>query len=213
MLGGVLLAVFLMAQACMATSAGSGDGEAADGSSGSPSAPADPASASPGSASSTPPDSGDPEGGVPEAGASNQPAEGKDGGAPPGPECTDEEMRVVARAERTEFDPEVDQVRFTIVIGNDSGRTCSRDIGGALRELYLIKGTGADKAWSSRHCGAPEGNSQEELSPDFETSHWLVWNGRDSSSCDGDDTVPPGDYRLIARLGTVYSEPVEITLH
>lgn len=201
-LGGGLLALFLLAQACMSASA-SPDGAESSGTPGNPpsTVPASrPTTAPTGSPSPLP---------SPSPGSSQTPVD---------PDaCTDDEMLIVAEASPASSASGA-TVRFSIRIRNDSDRTCHRDIGGDQRELYLRQGPGeASKVWSSRDCGAPTGSAVEELTPAFETEHYLEWNGRSSDSCDdtepAGERLPPGEYELVARLGTAYSEPVTVTIN
>lgn len=213
-LAGALLVVFLIAQACMGASGdGAPDGSGSPGAStgaGSPGPGGSPGPTGTPGAGTSPVSSAAAESGSPTAPADDPAAE-----IPEGEECTDEEIRVTAQAERTRFTPG-DPVRLTILIGNDSERTCWRDIGGDLRELSLVRGTGADRVWSSRDCGPPEGSDVRQLPPGFETSYFLVWNGRASDSCDGDvpdgEFLPAGTYQLFARLDDVHSPAVTLEL-
>jgi hypothetical protein len=199
-LSGVLLALFLVAQACMSASA------SPENRSNSEQTPTSSPSPSPTRPRTTTP-------------AGQQPSETPPAtptASPVDPNaCTDDELLITAEAEQTAF-PSGTSVQFTIRIRNDSGRACSRDVGGSLRELYLRPGEGASTVWSSRDCGAPTGSDVQELTPSFETEHWVVWSGRASDSCDGDEPsgelVAPGEYELVARLGTAYSEPLPITI-
>ena len=205
-LGGALLIVFLVAQACIAASASPGDGSAA-----------------------TPPPSPPATGSVPQSPPADQTMTGDPGTSPAavdtGPDaappagdpeqCTDDEILVTANASRTELSPG-ETVQFEIWIRNDSDRTCRRDIGGDLRELRLNQGTGANKIWSSRDCAAPTGSNEADLPPGHEERYYIVWNGRSTDGCDGDQPdgplVEPGDYQLFARLGSIHSEPVLVTV-
>lgn len=207
MLAAALLALFLVAQACMAATAAP-DGQADDDPS--------PTDTQAEGATTAPPSS-------PAAGDSPAPVNTSGGESPQeqpdlppaGEACSDDDMLITAVADRTEF-AAGESVRFTIRIRNDSDRTCVRDIGGGQRELYLIEGTGASKVWSTRLCGAPTGSEVTRLDPGFETAHFILWTGRTSSTCDGDQPAgpdaTPGSYQLFARLGTAYSEPVAITI-
>lgn len=132
--------------------------------------------------------------------------------APPpaaGPECTNDDILVTAEASRTEL-AAGEVVRFTIVIRNDSDRTCRRDIGGDQRELYLS--TGGQTVWSSRACDPPTGSDVRDLPPAFESEYHIDWDGRARTSCEPGPRVEPGEYELLARLGTDLSEPVVITV-
>lgn len=138
-------------------------------------------------------------------------------GDPPSDEaiCTDDEMLVTAEADRAEFSLG-DRVQFTLWIRNDSDRSCYRDVGGDERELYLRQGTGTTRVWSSRDCQPPTGTELRELPPAFVTKHYIDWNGKASSFCQGAEpagpTVAPGEYELVARLGSAHSEPVQIVV-
>lgn len=205
-LGGAILVVFLVAQACLGANAVPGAGSPGP----PPSSPPTSGPAAVGQTGPTPASS-PPVNGAPATGGAPVGA----GGPPDGEDCADDEMMIVADADRVEFTAP-DPVQFTIVIRNGSTRACWRDIGGDLRELYLIQGTGASKVWSSRACGAPRGSERVRLEPGFETSYFLVWNGRASDICNGDQSgglvVAAGDYQLFARLGTAYSEPLGLTI-
>jgi hypothetical protein len=207
-LSAVLVALFLVAQACMSASA-SPDGGTGGGvrSSGPPSPVADQSSAPPETEPpGTPASEDDP--------ATEDPAEAPDPPAEGG--CADEDMLITAEAEPESF-PRGEEARFTIRIRNDSGGSCRRDVGGDRRELYLRLGSGATKVWSSRECGAPTGSDVRELPPTFVADHYLVWNGRASDSCNdagepAGDLLAAGEYELVARLGKAYSEPLTITI-
>ncbi len=217
-LAGILVVLFLVTQACMAVS---GSSRRAEGDP--PTSPGVDASATATSAGDASPAS------TPEPEGATTPPPGGGGGAPVGRQpdddrCTDEEIVVRAYTSRTELtSAELGAgpvVRFTIEIRNDSARTCVRDIGRGLRELYLIRGTGADRVWSSRGCdgpGADVSSDLRELPPGFATSYYIDWNGRSSSRCGADEqpageVVGPGEYQLYARLGTLRSEPVTVTV-
>jgi hypothetical protein len=200
-LGGGLLALFLLAQACMSASASPDDAGASGAPTGTPAVPTTAPAIQPVTVTTPSP--------TPTGLPPSQPPVDPDA-------CTDGEMLIAAEAGRSSFTGG-DTVRFTIRIRNDSERTCHRDIGGDRRELYLRQGPGeTSKVWSSRDCGAPSGTDVEELTPAFEAVHWVEWNGRSSDSCEGSEPagelLPPGEYELVARLGTAYSEPLAITI-
>lgn len=214
-LGAVLVLLFLVAQACMSAAASPEQDRTAG--------PASPPPSSPAAApSGTPPATGPPATSAP-TGSTATPTGSHAGGpagtgssAPADPDaCTDQEMRITAEADQASF-PVGASVQFTIRIRNAADRSCRRDIGGDQRELYLRQGTGATKVWSTQDCDPPTGTDVRELAPGFETSHFIVWHGRSSESCQGGQPggarVEPGEYQLTARLGTAHSEPVTITV-
>lgn len=210
MLGAVLLTLFLVAQACMAAAA---DPDGQPGASGSPSAsPSVVPAASPGPVS---PSSGPPAtaAGQPEGAGTGAPTGGEQ--IPDGARCTDAEMLITAEATPATA-PAGSVIRFTIRIRSDAERSCVRDVGPGQREIYLRRGSGADRVWSSRDCVELSGSDQQELPTSYDATHYVDWNGRDSATCDGPqpagEQLGPGEYELVARLGTVYSEPVTVTL-
>ncbi|MFI6332320.1 hypothetical protein ACIBBG_28920 [Micromonospora chersina] len=141
-----------------------------------------------------------------------------DGGAPAAPvadvgTCTDSEIRVTpvavpATAQRGTV------VTLRLKIKNISDRTCSRDVGADLQELYVK--AGAEKIWSSDTCGTGKGSDVQSFTPNFERSYELGWNGRDVSKCANGLAAGPyapiGTYQVFARVGTKLSEPVKLTI-
>ncbi|SCG75763.1 hypothetical protein [Micromonospora humi] len=127
--------------------------------------------------------------------------------------CTDSEIRVTpvavpANAQRGTV------VTLHLKIKNVSNRTCSRDVGADLQELYVK--AGAEKVWSSDTCGTGKGSDVQSFTPNFERAYELGWNGRDTSRCaDGlaaGPYAPIGTYQVFARVGTKISEPVKLTV-
>ncbi|MFG2163464.1 hypothetical protein [Micromonospora chersina] len=141
-----------------------------------------------------------------------------DGGAPAAPvaddgTCTDSEIRVTpvavpATAQRGTV------VTLRLKIKNISDRTCSRDVGADLQELYVK--AGAEKIWSSDTCGTGKGSDVQSFTPNFERSYELGWNGRDVSRCSNGLAAGPyapiGTYQVFARVGTKLGEPVKLTI-
>ncbi|MFK3985341.1 hypothetical protein ACI2K4_33820 [Micromonospora sp. NPDC050397] len=161
----------------------------------------DPGAADPGAADPTGAPAGDPPvGTVPEV-------------PPPAPgSCTDEEISVVpvplAKSIRTGG-----TVGLKLVIKNISNRTCSRDLGADLQEVFIK--SGAEKIWSSDTCGV-KGKEMVSLVPGVEHTYQADWNGNRDTKCngllaDGPDTAP-GEYQIFARLGTKHSDPVAFTI-
>ncbi|KAB1913301.1 hypothetical protein [Micromonospora sp. AMSO31t] len=141
-----------------------------------------------------------------------------DGGAPAAPvaddgTCADSELRVTpvalpASAQRGTV------VTLRLKVRNISERTCSRDVGADLQELYIK--AGAAKVWSSDTCGTGKGSDVQSFTPNFERSYELGWNGRDVSACKNGVAAGPyapiGTYQLFARVGTKLGEPVKLTI-
>ncbi|MBQ1042810.1 MULTISPECIES: hypothetical protein [unclassified Micromonospora] len=127
--------------------------------------------------------------------------------------CTDSELLVTpvavpATAQRGTV------VTLRLKVKNVSNRTCSRDVGADLQELYLK--AGADKIWSSDTCGTGKGSDPQSFTPNFERSYELVWNGRRDNRCANGvasgEFAAIGAYQVFARVGTKISEPVKLTI-
>ncbi|GAA4564666.1 hypothetical protein GCM10023176_11150 [Micromonospora coerulea] len=127
--------------------------------------------------------------------------------------CTDAEILVTpvalpATAQRGTV------VNLQLKIKNKSQRTCSRDVGADLQELFIK--SGAEKVWSSDTCGTGKGSDVQSFTPGFERLYELGWNGRDTSRCANGVAAGPyapiGAYQVFARVGTKLSEPVKLTI-
>ena len=105
-------------------------------------------------------------------------------------------------------------VEIQLKIKNNSTRTCSRDVGPDPQELYLDQG--ARKYWSSDMCSTAKGSDVRQLRPGEELVYKVTWNGRQSNSCTSGSASgpnpPPGQFELRGRLGSLYSNPVAITI-
>ncbi|MFU8874934.1 hypothetical protein [Micromonospora sp. SL4-19] len=105
-------------------------------------------------------------------------------------------------------------VTLRLKIKNVSERTCSRDVGADLQELFIK--AGAEKVWSSDTCGTNKGSDVQSFTPNFERSYELGWNGRDTTRCKNGLAAGPyaeiGSYQVFARVGTKLSDPVKLTI-
>ncbi len=125
--------------------------------------------------------------------------------------CSDDELLVTPV-------PAAHQLKLgattTIVlkIKNRSKRTCKRDVGADLQELYIVEQGTAQKVWSSDDCGGLRGSKVESFAPDFERAYSVSWNGRESINCKDRAVPEAGEYQLFGRVGTKRSDPVTLTL-
>ncbi|NES14678.1 MULTISPECIES: hypothetical protein [Micromonospora] len=178
-----------------------------------------------GGPSATPGDSGGNSGGTNGGsdGGQSAPAGGgtgtdDNGGAPVAPvvddgTCADSEIKVTPVAV-----PSTAQrgttVTLRLKIKNVSERTCSRDVGADLQELFIK--AGADRIWSSDTCGTGKGSDVQSFTPNFERFYELGWNGKASTSCANGVAngayAAAGTYQVFARVGTKISEPVKLTI-
>ncbi|WP_349880027.1 hypothetical protein ABIH81_10040 [Micromonospora sp. HUAS YX12] len=127
--------------------------------------------------------------------------------------CTDSELLVTPVA----VPPTAQRgtvVTLRLKVKNVSNRTCSRDVGADLQELYVK--SGAEKIWSSDTCGTGKGSDVQSFTPNFERSYELGWNGRLDNRCASGlangDFAAIGAYQVFARVGTKISQPVKLTI-
>jgi hypothetical protein len=127
--------------------------------------------------------------------------------------CTDAEMSVVPVPGRPTAQ-RGQTIAIKLRIKNISQRTCSRDVGADLQELYIKRG--AAKVWSSDTCAQAKGSDVQPFTPGFEREYEVSWNGRDTTRCNNNEAGGPvpaaGDYQVFGRLGTKISAPVKLTL-
>jgi hypothetical protein len=202
-----LLAVILVIAYSCSTDAGAGDRKARQQGS---------SSASPEPSASVLSPSNEPTGVpvVPEnPGTSSSPAGGSAGhGANATGTCADAELSVTPEPEVTSARQGV-PVRLMIKIKNVSARTCVRDLGAEMQEIYLQQGT--TKQWSSDACikrGAP-GSDVRTFPPSHEFSYWVIWDGKTTAQgCENQQWLAKGAYQIVGRLGTKVSDPVAFTV-
>ncbi len=160
-----------------------------------------PASADPGAANPTP------------AITSNTPPLGAAAGSEDDGTCTDAEISVVSSASLASVQRGA-VVELQLKIKNTSDRTCSRNVGADLQEIFIK--SGAEKIWSSDTCAKVQGSDVQSFTPDFVRSYRVPWNGRDTSRCDGalaaGPLAPIGTYQVFARVGTKHSDPTKLTV-
>jgi hypothetical protein len=133
--------------------------------------------------------------------------------APAAGSCTDAEIKLTPVPNQTTF-PAGQTIAIRFKIKNESTRTCTRDVGADLQEIYIK--FGASTVWSSDTCGGATGTDPQPFAPNFEREYTVAWNGRLSTTCANGlangKVADPGEYQLIGRLGTDLSSPVKLTL-
>jgi hypothetical protein len=157
------------------------------------------------------PNPSDPSSGLPANGGNNGGTNTGVAGGTTGETCTDAELTVVSAAESTSVRQGY-PVKFFIRIKNVSTRTCVRDVGAQMQELYLEQG--GTKQWSSDACGRQGGTADvRQLQPNLELEYYQVWEGRSTAQgCTSQPFAKPGTYQLRGRLGNKVSEPVTVTI-
>lgn len=105
-------------------------------------------------------------------------------------------------------------VEIRLKIKNISARTCARDVGADLQELYIVEG--ARKIWSSDTCNTVKGSSSHTFPPGGEREFNVTWNGKQDSKCaagwPAGTAPPPGQYEVRGRLGAKVSAGVPLTI-
>jgi hypothetical protein len=160
----------------------------------------------------------------PSAGAGDtsgeNPADGTQGGtadtnvnAAAGGTCTDAEMSVTPVPAATTLRRGA-AVAVRLKIKNISARTCTRDVGADLQELYI--GQGASRVWSSDTCSTVKGSEVRSFPPNGEREYNVTWNGKQANKCTAGlatGTAPAaGQYEMRFRLGAKVSAPVLLTI-
>jgi hypothetical protein len=124
--------------------------------------------------------------------------------------CTDAEMTVTAAADPASAARAV-PVKFTLRIKNVATRSCARDVGADLQELYLLD-TAKQKVWSSDSCDAVHGTDVRTFRSGDVADFFVTWNGRtNQAGCTNQPFPPAGGYQLVGRLATKLSEPALVT--
>lgn len=222
-LGAVLLFLVVVLYSC-ANAGGSGPKGGAKGS------PTPSTGATPGGPLLTPETGAPPSGGMEAGGAESageEPAQGEPVGGETGDVgtvpvvppatgadvCTDGEMSVTPVPSQTSMKRGV-TIEIRLKIKNISGRTCTRDVGADLQEVYVR--LGAEKIWSSDTCGTARGSEPRSFPAGHENEYRVAWNGKKSTGCAGGvangQVAEAGSYQLFGRLGTKLSEPVKVTI-
>ena len=105
-------------------------------------------------------------------------------------------------------------VEIRLKIKNISARTCARDVGADLQELYIDEG--ARKIWSSDTCNTLKGSNSHTFPPGGEREFNVTWNGKQDNKCAAGwpaGTAPPaGQYEVRGRLGAKVSAGVPIAI-
>lgn len=138
--------------------------------------------------------------------AEKQPAADKPAAQPEA--CPDSALRVVAEAGRPEFKAG-EKISLSMVVTNTGPAPCVRDLNRVHREIEVL---GADDrhVWSSSDCFVESTNEKPVLEPGQSARNDIVWSGLTSTPDCGPDRkrVQPGEYKAVAKLAEITSEPV-----
>jgi hypothetical protein len=137
-----------------------------------------------------------------------------DTGPPPSP-CLDSEMSltVLATVRR-------DDVYLQMKIKNISNRACSRDVGGIPQEIHVATAASQPTdppVWSSDFCQAPNQPADvRTFGPGIESilpPGGVLWRKNYvSTGCTVVKPAPPGSYSIAAKMGTLVSPVVHVTI-
>lgn len=134
-------------------------------------------------------------------------------GAPTDGACADAELTLVPVPSRVSAQRGV-TIEIRLKIKNISGRTCSRDVGADMQEIYIKQG--AERVWSSDTCSNVRSNDLQTFVPNHEMEFRVSWNGRTTTECANSlangPNPAPGEYQIIGRLDQKLSEPVKFTI-
>ena len=98
---------------------------------------------------------------------------------------------------------------LSLTIRSLANHDCTRDVGSAEQELQVLLGTKV--MWSSDHCGTPHLSDVRTFGPGAAVRFTVRWSTFRIAPDDCQvSTTPaePGQYQVVARLGSRTSEPV-----
>jgi hypothetical protein len=209
-LGSVLAFVLLLTYSCSGRSgADNRDKQAKETTSSAPAGSPPSATATPGP-SVLAPTGPEPSFTPPVYGSVESPGDGGAGSAS-GTPCVDSEIAVSPTME-VQAVQQGTPVKFFIKIKNVSSRTCVRDVGSQMQELYVQQGGG--KQWSSDLCENRGRTADVVAFPaGHERSYSLTWDGKaNAQGCANQPWLAKGTYQLVARVGTKISDPITFAI-
>lgn len=122
--------------------------------------------------------------------------------------CPDSALRVVAEAGRPTFKAG-EKISLSMVVTNTGPVPCVRDLNRVHREIEVL-GVEDQHIWSSSDCFVESTNEKPVLGPGQSARNDVVWSGVTSTPDCGPDRkrVQPGEYKAVAKLAEITSEPV-----
>lgn len=127
------------------------------------------------------------------------------------PACLDSETAVVASVDKDAY-PAGANPQITLTIINESGQDCLRDIGSGANEIVIT--SGGHHVWSSDDCDPSQASNEQVLPVDAQAQVTVSWERKLSApGCTGEAAdAQAGTYEVVARNGSVVSEPVRFVL-
>jgi hypothetical protein len=133
--------------------------------------------------------------------------------AAPEGQCLDAEMSVTPVPARATAKRGT-AVAVRLKIRNIATRSCTRDLGADVQEIYIKQG--ARVIWSSDKCSPVGQPNVQTLRQGQELEFGVTWNGHMSSKCTGGLATGPfpllGEYQIFGRLGEKVSNPVTVVI-
>jgi hypothetical protein len=125
--------------------------------------------------------------------------------------CADSDISVVAGTSAASTSVGAG-MGLTLSVENTGDTACARDFGAGANEIRIT--SGSVLVWSSDFCNPSKAEDIVTLGPGEGRTTSVTWPGTvTAESCPADQpTAQPGSYRVVARNGSVESEPVTFTV-
>ncbi|HEX5495414.1 MAG TPA: hypothetical protein VFX70_12660 [Mycobacteriales bacterium] len=141
---------------------------------------------------------------------------GSGAGFGPAPTCPDSALHLTVTADRSTYRPG-DRPVLRLTLTNTSTAICTRDVGAAQQEALVYAGPqpGQDQFWSSNDCNPGGDPDVRSIDVDQALHFSVTWPEVSSGPrCVGTPApAGPGDYSVVARIGTLRSDPARITVN
>lgn len=101
---------------------------------------------------------------------------------------------------------------LTMSVTNTGSAACSRDVGAGANEMRIT--SGSVLVWSSDFCNTSSAKDKEQLDAGEAFTTSVTWPGTvtEKGCPDNQPLGQPGTYNVVARNGSVESEPVTFTV-
>jgi hypothetical protein len=158
----------------------------------------------------------DPEGSAAASeGASASPSDAASGSPSPSPSasgpCEDTGLSVTAGTSAASTTVGAG-LSLSLNVENTGSAACTRDVGAGANEIRIT--SGSVLVWSSDFCNPSDASDVVTLAPGEGVTTSVTWPGTiTAEGCPADQpTAQAGSYRVVARNGSVESEPVSFTV-
>lgn len=137
------------------------------------------------------------------------------GGAGTPATCADAALRLTVVTDRADYPPGAKPV-IRLALTNTASTPCRRDVGAAQQEAIVYAGRtpGQHQFWSSNDCDPGGDPDVRVLGPGDTLRFSVTWPAVSSApDCAGTERAAgPGAYTVVARVGSLRSDPVTFTL-